>query len=121
MTLTGITAYHVLVKRGKIQAGERILINGGTSGVGVLAIQMAKALGCHVVVTCSAQSFDLVKSLGADEVIDYKEIDVTENLAIKHGKPDDQFDLIFDVSKSSVKRRCLTANLGRIHAAFLHV
>lgn len=94
--MTGITAHITLVKKGHAKFGERVLINGGTSGVGILAIQMAKAIGCYVVVTCSSASFDLVKSLGADEVIDYKQGKLTDTLAEKYG--DKRFDLIFDVS-----------------------
>lgn len=74
------------------------MINGGTSSVGVFAIQMAKAIGCHVVVTCSSASFETVKGLGADEVVDYKDGNLTENLSAKYGSQDKKFDLIFDVS-----------------------
>lgn len=98
ITLTGITAHITLIKKGHAKAGERVLINGGTSGVGILAIQMAKAIGCHVIVTCSSASFDLVKKLGADEVVDYKDGPLTDTLAAKYGDADKRFDLIFDVS-----------------------
>lgn len=100
ITLTGITAHITLVKKGNAKAGERVLINGGTSGVGVLAIQMAKAIGCHTVVTCSEQSFDTVKAFGADEVVDYKDGPLTDTLAQKYGASDKRFDLIFDVSST---------------------
>lgn len=100
--LTAITAHITLVKRGNAQPGDRVLINGGTSGVGVFAIQMAKAIGCHVAATCSGASFDTVKDLGADEIIDYKDGKLTENLSGKYGSDECKFDLIFDVSHAAL-------------------
>ncbi|KAG3077077.1 hypothetical protein PI124_g9905 [Phytophthora idaei] len=56
---------------GKLQKGQRVLILGGSRGTGLFGIQIAKALGAEVVTTCSARNAELVKSLGADQVVDY--------------------------------------------------
>lgn len=95
-----MTAHITLFKHGKAKSGDRVLINGGTSGVGVFAIQMAKAIGCYVVVTCSSASFDTVKGFGADEVVDYKDGNLTEKLSREYGSADKRFDIVFDVSHS---------------------
>ena len=56
---------------GAVQPGERVLINGAAGGVGTMAVQIAKALGAHVTAVCSTRNVDMVRSLGADEVLDY--------------------------------------------------
>lgn len=56
---------------GYVESGDKVFINGSSGGCGVFAVQMAKNLGCHVTATCSTKNVELVKSLGADEVIDY--------------------------------------------------
>lgn len=96
--LTSLTAYTCLLKTAKLTAGQRVLINGGTGSVGIWATQIAKAVGCFTVATCSEASFGLVKDLGADEVVDYKK-DLYNTLAEKYGSTDTQrFDVVFDVS-----------------------
>ncbi|HRD10768.1 MAG TPA: NADP-dependent oxidoreductase [Mycobacterium sp.] len=70
--LVALTAWQALVDIADVKPGQRVFIQAGTGGVGTIAIQLAKHLGATVATTCSAQSFDLVKSLGADVVIDYK-------------------------------------------------
>ena len=70
--LAGLTAWQGLFRYGELKAGQRVLIHGGSGGVGHFAIQFAKALGAYVITTVSAQHIDFVRSLGADEVIDYK-------------------------------------------------
>ncbi|MBX3273367.1 MAG: NADP-dependent oxidoreductase [Sandaracinaceae bacterium] len=70
--LVGLTAWDALVVKGRLRAGQRALIHAGSGGVGTLAIQLAKALGAHVATTCSERNAELVRSLGADEVIDYR-------------------------------------------------
>ncbi|KAF5252609.1 hypothetical protein FANTH_2504 [Fusarium anthophilum] len=76
-----------------LKEGDRVFINGGSGGVGVFAIQLAKALGCsHVAVTCSASNAEFCRSLGADETIDYKSEDPIEVLKQK----EDKFDFILD-------------------------
>ncbi|KAF8610456.1 NAD(P)-binding protein [Ceratobasidium sp. AG-I] len=71
IALAGVTAHQALFRLLHIESGQHILINGGSSSVGSFAIQIAKAHGCSVTATCSAANSDLVKSLGADEVINY--------------------------------------------------
>ncbi|MDG4881615.1 NADP-dependent oxidoreductase [Mesorhizobium sp. WSM4884] len=77
LPLAGLTAWQGLVRHGRIQAGQRALIHAGAGGVGHLAVQIAKALGAHVVSTASPDKLDFVRSLGADEVIDYTSKDFT--------------------------------------------
>ncbi|KAL4156254.1 hypothetical protein PRNP1_005285 [Phytophthora ramorum] len=69
--LAGQTSWQALVTYGKLQKGQRVLILGGSSGTGVFAIQIAKALGAEVITTCSHRNVELVKSLGADQIVDY--------------------------------------------------
>jgi len=68
--VAGLTAYQSIVP--KVKEGDRIFINGGSGGTGVFGIQFAKAVGCHVTTTCSTPNVEFCKSLGADEVVDYK-------------------------------------------------
>ena len=70
--LAGLTAWQGLFRYGELKAGQRVLIYGGSGGVGHFAIQFAKARGAYVITTVSAPHIDFVRSLGADEVIDYK-------------------------------------------------
>lgn len=76
--ITAWTAYQCLQPHVKV--GDKVFINGGSGGTGVYGIQIAKALGCHVTVTCSTANVDLCKRLGADEVIDYKKQDIVSAL-----------------------------------------
>lgn len=78
MPLAFLTAWQALVDSAKLKAGERVLIQAGAGGVGTLAIQLAKHLGAYVITTCSARNIEFVRSLGADEVIDYREADWSE-------------------------------------------
>lgn len=71
-TLAALTALQAL-GHGNLKEGDRVFIHAGSGGVGHFAIQMAKAMGCHVTTTCSAKNRDFVLSLGADEHIDYRE------------------------------------------------
>lgn len=77
LPLTGITAWEVLINTANVTAGQKVLIHAGSGGVGSLAIQLAKSRGAHVITTTSTQNQELVKALGADDIIDYK----TENFA----------------------------------------
>ena len=70
--LVGLTAWQVLIERGNLKRGQKVLIHAGSGGVGTLAIQLAKHVGATVATTTSAANADLVKKLGADIVIDYK-------------------------------------------------
>ncbi len=69
--LVGLTAYQALMNSAQLRAGERVLIQAGSGGVGTFAIQLAKHVGAHVITTCSERNHELVRALGADEVIDY--------------------------------------------------
>jgi len=98
MALVGMTAFQCLKLAG-LEAGQTIFINGGTTGVGSTAIQIAKAKGCRVVATTSTPNVDIVKGLGADEVIDYKTVDVIAHL--KKNPPSPKFHVIFDTVGNS--------------------
>lgn len=77
LPLAGLTAWLALVDTADVTAGQRVLIHAGAGGVGHLAVQIAKARGAHVTATASAGKLDMVRALGADEVIDYRAEDVT--------------------------------------------
>jgi NADPH:quinone reductase-like Zn-dependent oxidoreductase len=87
--VAGLTSYQAIAPY--VKAGSRVFINGGSGGTGVFAIQIAKQLGCHVTTSCSTRNVDLCKSLGADDVIDYTQGSVLEQL--KQRKP---FDHVVD-------------------------
>ena len=72
LPLVGLTAWQALIDRAQLQAGQKVLIHAGSGGVGTFAIQLAKHLGAHVATTASAKNHALVRSLGAETVIDYK-------------------------------------------------
>ena len=83
--VAGLTAYQSIMPH--IKPGSRVFLNGGSGGTGIFGIQIAKAAGCHVTTTCSTPNVELCKSLGADEVIDYRQQSVLE--ALKKQKPYD--------------------------------
>lgn len=87
---TGVTTLQAL--RPYVKAGDKVFINGGSGGTGVMAIQIAKEMGCHVTVSCSSANVELCKSLGADEVLDYKEADILEQLH----RQETRFEVIID-------------------------
>jgi alcohol dehydrogenase len=78
--LVGLTAWQALVERGQLQRGQKVFIQAGSGGVGTFAIQLAKHLGATVATTTSAANFDLVRSLGADVIVDYKTEDFEARL-----------------------------------------
>jgi NADPH:quinone reductase-like Zn-dependent oxidoreductase len=98
--LAGLTALQALREHGKVQPGERVLINGGSGGVGTLSIQISKALGAEVTAVVSARNVELARALGADHVIDRGAQDFTRGAA--------RYDLVLDVagghSWSSLRR-----------------
>jgi len=79
--LVGLTAWQVLVERASLKKGQKVLIHAGSGGVGTFAIQLAKHLGATVATTTSTANVDLVKSLGADIVVDYKKDDFEKVLS----------------------------------------
>jgi NADPH:quinone reductase-like Zn-dependent oxidoreductase len=78
--LVALTAWQVLVEMAKVKKGEKVFIQAGSGGVGTIAIQLAKYFGATVATTASAKSFDLLKELGADVVVDYKNSDFENTL-----------------------------------------
>jgi NADPH:quinone reductase-like Zn-dependent oxidoreductase len=80
LPLVALTAWQALVERAGVKRGQKVLIHAGAGGVGTVAIQLAKHLGATVATTASASSFDLLRALGADDVIDYRSDDFARDL-----------------------------------------
>lgn len=88
--LAAMTALQALRDEGRLEVGQKVLINGASGGVGTFAVQIAKVLGAgEITGVCGSKNIDLVKSLGADRVIDYTQQDFTQDSA--------KYDIVFDV------------------------
>lgn len=101
--MAAITALQGLRDEGQIQAGQKVLINGASGGVGTFAVQVAKSFGAEVTAVCSPRNLDQARSIGADHVIDYTEEDFTKN--------GQQYDLVFAANgyhSFSAYKRALT-------------
>ena len=95
--VAGLTALQGLRDRGRLQAGQKVLINGAAGGVGTFAVQLAKSLGADVTGVCSTRNVEMVRSLGANRVVDYTCEDFTESR--------ERYDLLLD----NVGNRTLSA------------
>jgi NADPH:quinone reductase-like Zn-dependent oxidoreductase len=90
--VAALTALQGLRDKGHIQAGQKVLINGAAGGVGTFAAQIAKSFGAHVTAVCSTRNVDMVRSIGADHVIDYTQKDFTK----ANPTNGEGYDIIFD-------------------------
>ena len=100
---SALAALHALRDVGRVQRGQKVLINGASGGVGTFAVQITKSFGAEVTGVCSTRNVDLIRSIGADHVIDYTQEDFTQG--------GQRYDLIFDnVENRSLSdcRRALT-------------
>jgi NADPH:quinone reductase-like Zn-dependent oxidoreductase len=86
---SAFTALAAVRDQGRVQQGQRVLVNGASGGVGTFAVQIAKSLGAHVTAVCSTRNVDMVRALGADHVIDYTKHDFAQ--------PEQRYDVMLDL------------------------
>jgi NADPH:quinone reductase-like Zn-dependent oxidoreductase len=109
--MAAVTALQGLRDKGRIQSGQKVLINGASGGVGTFAVQIAKSFGAEVTGVCSTRNIDILRSIGADHIIDYTKENFTKN--------SERYDLILAVNGShpiSEYKRTLRPN-----GIFVHV
>jgi NADPH:quinone reductase-like Zn-dependent oxidoreductase len=104
--LVGLTAYQCLYAAGNLQQGQTVLILGASGGVGSIGIQLVKAKSAHAIGVASEKNHPYMKTLGADETIDYKEVNISE--AVKQIVPEG-VDLIFDCASGETLHQSLSA------------
>jgi NADPH:quinone reductase-like Zn-dependent oxidoreductase len=102
---SGLAALHALRDVGKVGPGMHVLVNGASGGVGTFAVQIAKAFGAEVTGVCSTRNLELVRSLGADHVVDYTREDFTTG--------DTRYDVIFDNVENRSLAECRRALTSR--------
>ncbi len=103
-----LTAYQAMVNKASLKQGQHVMINGASGGVGLMAIQIAKAMDCHVTAVCSAKNATLVKSLGADVILDYNKDNILSDKKA--------YDVFFDcVSNQSYFKVYSTLKNGATH------
>jgi NADPH:quinone reductase-like Zn-dependent oxidoreductase len=108
--LAALTALQGLRDKGQIRAGQRVLVNGASGGVGTFGVQIAKVLGAHVTAVCSGRNLDLVRSIGADEAIDYQREDFTRSA----GRYDLILDMVGNHSVAALKRALTPQGIAAI-------